>query len=617
MSKRGWASALLSAAILCSTAGAAPDSAAEKPRPLLGDLARLSRPLAVGVPVSNSSNKVQPCRIVLTAGPSNSRVSGEARLSLAPGSRHLVPVIAPIGNYYQQVSVEAPGAPPTPTPVSCTGVSDQDTLALVLAPGGTEFAYLAGYKDLIPGGEFRVNHPPQESPLCHSWWAYLGTDLIVVYDLPKLNLSPEVQEALLDWTRLGGTLVLVSNLDTAEYRGTAFGPFLPLQPQGVDRAHGPAHLSGELIEGGKVLYRRDGQTLGAARALNEGQLILVTAPVVDQKVLGPDATQDLWREVLQLFQDGSPFSRLRFRNLPRLTHPVELPKPSAAGIAWYLVIYVLVVIPLNYWLLRRKDKMLWLIVTLPVISTVIAGLSFAVNAINHGSETVLRELGVAVLPHQSTVAVADHSLMLFSPSSLRFKIEFPRSSYVRPQELDNNGFSPREMHLVNEADSSYYRDFHVPMWSLARFRGTSLHSLNGPIDVRVEGLRLAIDNQSGVLVKNCRYYDGRRMSQSFEVGPGKNSVQMEMKKVLNPREVIETSPELPSEDMDSLTQEMQGLMASGLVGWSGDPRLTSGVKLDRGVKHMPQTLLLVPLTRPLIPVRKIAPRAKPTPATKP
>ena len=536
----------------------------------------MNRPYSVGVAVNNDTTKSQPCKI--TIGDPSQHVTGETSLNVAPGSRHIVPIQSPIGNYYLQITIESSRSSSKPTQIRTNPVSDTDTVALVLTRVGTEFAYLAGYKALLSGGDLHLNYPPREAPLPTSFTSYLGHDLIILYDLPRLNLAPEVLDALIEWTRVGGTLVLVSNGDAGEYRGTVLAPL-------VDDAVGRRRLSSTTW----------------ARPLNEGQIIHIAVPVTDQKRLGLSATQELWKSVFQAYATNCPFAKERFAQESRLAHPSELPTPSAGAIAWYLVIYVLVVIPANYWILRRKDKMLWLIVTVPVVSSAIAGISFAVNAAQHGSETVLRELGVAVIANHSAAAVSDHGLMLFSPRTNRFKIEYPKNSYLRPLEMDLGGYSQKDCHLVSEGDSSYYRDYTIPMWSLARFRSTALHPLDGPVHLAVEpsgsNYRLKIENGSGLTLSHCSYTDGRNLSQFFDLGPGTNSVEAQMHPASQSEALAEFESGTTTEDKTGLAHQIPRLMRAGLIGWSLDLRLSSGVKLDRPVKHFSTTLVLIPFQR--------------------
>ena len=570
------------------------------PRPLLGDLVRFNRPLAIGVPVSNDSSKAEPCRVILSESRGNSGQTGEARLNLAPGSRHIVPVMVPRASYWQSVAVEQPSRSLQPTTVQVNGISETDILALVLSPVGTEFSYLGGYKALVRSGEFRVNHAPMGVPLPTSFWPYLASDLIIIYDLPRLNLSSQVEEAVVQWTRLGGTLVLVSPEPQAEYRGTPFEPLVPSpgnwQPL-LSVSHGA-------------------KPMAWARPVDQGQTILVTTPVIDQKVLGNDETLDLWNLIVNDLRNNCPFARSRFEAAKRLATPAELPKPSAAGIAWYLVIYVLVVIPLNYWWLRRRDRMLWLIVTVPAISTLIAGLSFVLNSLRHSSDTVLRELGVACLSNHADLAITDHSLMLFSPRSLRYKIDFAPGSLLGPAEMD---YSRRESHLVNEGTGGYYRDFTIPMWSLARFRNTGIRPLEGALDVEIGSQNgrtrhLTVTNKTGFTLTTCCYHDqeGKQVSQFFDVGPGTNSIQAQMHPGNAGDSLCRQIPGLADKDWEILMNERRELMQSGLVGWSQDPRLASGVKIDRACRHYPLTMVLVATApRPLPPPPpKVVPPAK-------
>ena len=593
---RAWLAAALTL-LSIGTAHSQPDwhEVRLQARPTLGDLSRYSRPLPVTVEVQYTGQNTQSAKAVVYPDVPSMKVTGEAETTLAPGPSRQLSVMHPFGSYGVHVKVESGRQQTAPQTLNISAITDNDTLALILAPTGTEFAYLSGYKSLMGEGEFRINRPRTGTILPELWPAYLSADMIVLHDVPRLNLTPGVQKAIVDWTRAGGTLVLVSNGAPDEWTQSAFADVLPLAPEGSVSKGKYSRLTGKVS--GQPLQ----DDLAYFRELDAGLVFQIGVNVKDQETLGNKPTEKLWSELAKRHKNRA-FRQQRFQSSYRLlAHPAELPVPSAATIAWYLVAYVFLAVPINYLALRRRDRMLYMIFTAPAVALLFSAGAYVVNSSGRSSEVVLRELGVTLLWPGSITAVSDHSLVLFSPSSLKFQLKVPHRTYFRPQDVDSGGYYNKDLHLVLGADSMTYRDFRLSMWSIARFRSTHLSTLNGPLQLRVlnsqgSHVKLHIDNRTGLEIKDCVWTDPthQHSSKPFPLGSGVQTVDCELEVPTDNWSGVDP------DDAMSLRQQLDQVLAGRpyLAGVSTDPKLGAGLDLSRGGARHQYSLLVVPGGKP-------------------
>jgi hypothetical protein len=244
-----------------------------------------------------------------------------------------------------------------------------------------------------------------------------------------MALSKLQKTALVSWVCQGGRLVLVSDGLPEEFRGTPFEEHLPLRPTGVATDRGLEQLIGEPAPGAETLASYSGRPLLMRKALMKGEIFLVTAPLKQLAPLSVAEAEALWRQVLPPQVDSSNNYNYNYnynyfpsivanclKNLP------ELPRAGAGWVALFLLVYALIVGPVNLGLLRKKDKMLWAFVTVPVIALLFAGGAYVLNRTGRSSVPVLRELGLLQVRSGDRRGYGISEALFFSPSAERYQI---------------------------------------------------------------------------------------------------------------------------------------------------------------------------------------------------
>ncbi|MBX3168730.1 MAG: hypothetical protein KF760_15045 [Candidatus Eremiobacteraeota bacterium] len=547
----------LLAALLCIPAAAQEPAALLEARSVFGDIVRYGCPFQADVEVGVQGNLSQDCLLEVDGG--RAELTSRTPIRLAPGKRsYQLPIVC--AQYGQDVRLRGTTLANATTSMQPSVASDQDYMALTLVPRKNQFSYLGGYKSLLKQGEFRLNQPRKGAQLPDLWWTYLGHDAVVVYDLPALKLSDRVEAALIDYTQAGGNLVLVSNTDPQELHGSRLADLAPLRARAFDRSNGL--LTGELAAGAETALVHHDLPLLLRRSYGSGTVWQVTAPIETQDVLGTRVTQAVWQKVLA--QQGSVEVRKAFEEYSdRLSVLPELPAPATAALAWYLAGYVLIVVPGIYIYLRRKDQVLRLILVVPACSLLITFIAYFINSSGRGRELVLRELGTAWVRGGQKELVLRQQGVLFSPAALRFSLDFPADTLMRPRYRARD----EQQHVLDcRGESLVLEPEKLRQWGLSRWGGLGLRRLSGPISFKAkEGvgmLRVTIDNRSDL--PECKAVvitSAGACSPAFDVRQGRNQEQIDLKKMSDLRSQLKAQES--EEDAGSLSQELQGRRLPG------------------------------------------------------
>lgn len=478
------------------------------------------------------------------------------------------------------------------TTIKFQTISDGLAVTLLVPAGQSAFAYLQGYNDLLSansGGnnnaQIQTSTPPLHGLPTH-WSGYLGADMVVLYDLPRLSLTQPQIQAVADWTRAGGTLALVSSGDPAEYRGTALEELAPLVASGSRDEPGFPMVTGELRPGAKSLHQVSGfPTLVEMRA-DGGTVYQITLPLLKDNIL--DNPQSYWKAAIATAEDGIARTNtlgMRADNLLRKLDEMLLPNPGL--LAWLLLAYVLLVGPVNFAILKKRDRMLWIFVTVPVMALAFTGGMFLTTQLAHGTDILTREVSRLRLDSGRARGVMDSQLSLFTPFPSRIQARCPRATtaLVEPP----NG-PPEAQPAVRMTEELTYPDIKMQMASMRRFSARAVPELEGPISLKILGksgtkVELEVDNQSGAPLQRCCLVVGDRTSEKFTADEGKKRHTLQLG-TSDDRGVALAL--LGDEDdgrnkdrVDMLTRELTAAhdnKGATLLGWS--EKLTCGVEFS-------------------------------------
>nr|WP_315055526.1 hypothetical protein [uncultured Lysinibacillus sp.] len=228
-------------------------------------------------------------------------------------------------------------------------------------------------------------------------------NVIIVDEVAIADLTPKQQEALLKWVQDGGTLLLGA-ADQINATAGVFKEYLPLslsQEMTAISAEALTKLSGGGIftqpisvysatssEGSLPVLTENNEVLAAKKKVGSGEVIQTTFSLGDQPLASMDGYGALLAKVINIQsisqqgmmrQGQSPLDQISYelRNINELFPSFEV---SVSYMLIVIILYILIIGPILYFVLKKADKRehAWWII--PSISVVLSIVLFIVGA---------------------------------------------------------------------------------------------------------------------------------------------------------------------------------------------------------------------------------------------
>jgi hypothetical protein len=246
---------------------------------------------------------------------------------------------------------------------------------------------------------------------------------------------------------------------------------LGVRPAGA--ASVPA-LTGTLARG-EELARTGDSVIAASLEVGRGNVTLIGFdPAV---VLAEDTpiSGRLWGDVVPsagdridpLEETDDSFIVNALGNLPAVN------LPSTDGLLLLVLLYVLVIGPVNYVILRRRDRREWAWVSMPLTIVIFAVGAYAVGSAGRGANVVVNELAVVSGAAGGESGIVQSYVGVFSPSRSQFTVRVHGDPLLfAPSQGQRFGPDvPQEGPLsVLLGDPATIRDFGVGFGSIRAFR---------------------------------------------------------------------------------------------------------------------------------------------------
>lgn len=403
------------------------------------------------------------------------QISGELRLTMLQPNR----------GYFQQYNVEAELPPGSPVVIEMTvpGTSFSkfnNHIAFTQAGGkkvpiteGADYVEANATSDTLigvvardsdtlnfmpllnrQGYQFRVL-PLSADELPHKMLQLNGLDFLLLNDVASADLSREQVRAIRGWVQQGGALIVAGG---AGYGKTAqaFADIVPVAPGGTAELSsldafaawgegkpladsGPVTVSTGELQAGRVLLADSGLIVAASRAYGNGHVIYAAfdpslAPFADwagsaalwSRIIDPALSPAMNQAAGAMFGISNRYWEMNnaIKQFPSIS------QPPFGMLLLFFIIYVLVVGPLLFLVLRKFDRREWAWWLLPIVSVVssIAIYSFGSSG---KSDTLAHSLRVVELAGNGE-AIRSADFGVFSPRGGTVTAAFEADATVVP-----------------------------------------------------------------------------------------------------------------------------------------------------------------------------------------
>lgn len=388
-----------------------------------------------------------------------------------------------------------------------------------------------------------VSLTPEDLPPRAEAWS--SVDVVVWRDFNSVRMDTARWDAMRAWLSSGGTLIVVGGT-VGGAALTAFpGDLLPYRPTAVvdtstadlERLLGalpagalpsPA-LSGPL-ERGTSLADVGGSVIAARTPLGRGTVVLVGVDLGLSWLAGTPTASAFWGRLLPSSSHTDPFANAdesylvnALGNLPA----VQLPRFN--DLLLLIVGYLVVIGPLNYLLLKRRDRREWAWITMPLTMVAFAVAIFGLGALLRGADVIVNELAVVHGAAGSDRGLARVQVGVFSPTRQSFDIKVGGgvllSAPAAPNRFPGDRQQEQPVDIVM-GDTATLRSYGVGYGSLRAFRAEVLTwspKVDTALSVVDGGLSGTVTNSSGVPLEDVSvvYGDGVEILGDMAAGESK------------------------------------------------------------------------------------------------
>ncbi len=397
-----------------------------------------------------------------------------------------------------------------------------------------------------------VGLPAEELP--DRWQGLDAVDAVVVSEFSERDLLPTQIDALTDYVQTGGTLVVVGGANWRWLSTGFLAPLLPVKATGSGWSAGlpglgplaPRGGSIPLVEskplpGAQVLSEEAGRPLVAAIRRGVGQVLFIAFDPASPALRDWDGAGRFWQDTFfrtsrpaDLFQTTRADARERRGSggTARLCDAVyaisQLDIPAFYQVALFLVAYVLVLVPVNYFVLTRLDRRELAWITTPVIVVLFSLAAYFMGYRQKGGNTLLVQTGlIETRAGQSFGRMVGYS-GLFSPRKVDYRMSVgtggPRATLLGEPNYREAAGPIRTVYT----DDPQLEQFTIDMWAMRVIKSDGLASLGGGVTGRINGTEFGpltgeIRNDGPFALHDCWLVRGTERFLVGTVEPGKTA----------------------------------------------------------------------------------------------
>ena len=382
----------------------------------------------------------------------------------------------------------------------------------------------------------RVLYPPSLT-LPDSPFGYNAVDCVMLGDMPLDSLTEEQWNAIARWVKAGGELVISGGSDLNKLKNPQLAQLLPIVPKGIrqvtslpkleERYDEPLRMAsttvvvGSLNADSMATCTQGDIPLVSTKRIGTGTVVFTAFDLTSPEFRAWAGEPNLWQEILRL-GTGEASARQVLRNAANrnwydrnqsladaLAGIQASEAPGFTFIGMFLLLYIIVLVPVNYFILRMKDRKELAWITAPAIilgfSTAAYGIGYSVK----GGQLFMRYATVIEGSANSDGYAAYTVASIFSPRQTRYNIGVSDPVALAGEANLETGFYQRQIaDLSVESDKGTgVKDALVNMWDHRNFEFDSHVELGGSIAASAVptqgGLSIHVKNNSGHALSDC------------------------------------------------------------------------------------------------------------------
>jgi hypothetical protein len=394
-------------------------------------------------------------------------------------------------------------------------------------------------------------------PSAPSAWSAL--DILVFNDVDSGQLTVEQLNALQGWVSTGGQLVVTGGPGWQK-SVAALSDMLPVTVSGSEsvddlpalaahfglpfRDPGPYVVATSTLRRGELLLHQEGLPLLARQGWGRGAVYFLALDPKLAPLLDWDGSEQVWAEIATAVPPLSPWSVGLQNSYAAATAVTSLPSlalPSVLQLVLFLFIYVVMIGPVNYFVLKRLNRLELAWAIIPTLVLIFSGFTYATGFQLRGNDTIINQMSIAYGQIGSAEMRVQSLIGLYSPQRRAYDLALPAETMVRPFDqnfgtLNGSG----NIKAISRANEVTITDVQVDVSDIETFVADSYQpaiALSGEAALDLAGNSLQLDvslqNNSDTALENVILLLGSTTISLGDLAPGEN---------LSRRQPVATAP---------------------------------------------------------------------------
>jgi hypothetical protein len=379
--------------------------------------------------------------------------------------------------------------------------------------------------------------------------AWNALDILIFHDADSGQLTAGQLTALKGWVSTGGQLV-VSGGPSWQRTSAALTDLLPVTISGSQslddlpvlstrtgipfRDPGPYLITTSSLRSGELLLHQDDLPILARQRNGRGNVYFLALDPNLAPLLDWDGSELVWAEVaavtprLPSWAVGAQNSYAAGTAVSSLP---ELALPSTIQLFFFLFIYVIIVGPINYLVLRRMKRRELAWATIPALVIFFSVVSYITGFQLKGNEPIVNEMSIAFGRTDGEQLRVQSLIGLYSPQRDTYDVILPSASMARPfdrgfgSSLSGGG----SLDAVERGNDLTLSGVRVDVSDIETFVTDSYQptpALTGEAVLRLDGtqfrLEVTVQNNSDIRFENVVLLLGSSTIRLGDLDPGES-----------------------------------------------------------------------------------------------
>ncbi|SDH72546.1 hypothetical protein SAMN04487975_10792 [Planococcus glaciei] len=367
--------------------------------------------------------------------------------------------------------------------------------------------------------------------------AWETLDYLLIDEVSYSDLPEAVQQAVLQWVQQGGHVVAGSTENIAASMGN-LSSYLPLElgEEGTAEVQPLAKpvpaFSATIKEGADPLLEKDGKVLAARQKIGAGSLIQTGFSLGDQTVSSQQEYVQLMANLLTLntnsnsmMTQGESLKEIMSYEVGNVNELFESFAVSKTLVMGIILLYILLIIPVLYIVLKKRDKreLAWVIIPVAALVTSIG--IFAIGAKDRIANPQIQQTGFFEADQDSGLnGYYMNTLLSNRGGDYHFAAPSGTTMTFRQNTQFSEGAQQQSAILEQQATQNTMTLRDMRYWSVGSVIGQSYIEKTGNFDIQLavekKTIKGTIQNNFPFALEDVSIWTGTRLMALGNLAPG-------------------------------------------------------------------------------------------------